>query len=61
MIVLEERGFTQVMKPNTQKMEVIAEWNLQLADGKRPALNYPCWAAPVIVGDKVLILSLIHI
>ena len=55
MIVLEERGFTQVMKPNTQKMEVIAEWNLQLADGKRPALNYPCWAAPVIVGDKVLI------
>ena len=55
LVVIEERGFAQVLKPNVKKMEVAAEWNLQLPDGKRPALTYPCWASPVIVGDRVLV------
>ena len=55
LLVLEERGFLQVMKANPDKMEVIGEWNLQDAADGRPELSYPCWAAPIVVGDKVLL------
>ncbi len=55
LLVLEERGTLQVMKPNSERMEIIAEWDLSQADGTRPAISYPCWAAPVVVGDKLLL------
>ena len=55
LLVLEERGSMQVIKPNPERLDVVAEWKLQLVDGKRPALEYPCWAAPIILGDRVLV------
>ncbi|NND97432.1 MAG: PQQ-like beta-propeller repeat protein [Pirellulaceae bacterium] len=55
LLVLEERGLMQVIKANVEEMEVVNEWELQTAEGNRPALNYPCWAAPIVVGDKVLV------
>lgn len=55
LIVLEERGLVQVIRPNSQKLEVIAEWPLNKHEQDRPALGYPCWAAPIVVGDKLLL------
>ena len=55
LLVFEERGFLQVIKANPEKMEVVNEWNLQNAADGRPELAYPCWAAPIVVGDKVLL------
>ncbi len=55
LLVLEERGLLQVVRPDPVKLEVIAEWDLGEADGERPALGSPCWAAPVVVGNRVLV------
>ncbi len=55
MLVLEERGALQVMKVNHHQMQVVAEWDLSSSDGKRPAISYPCWAAPIVAGDKLLL------
>ena len=55
LLVLQEKGPLQVMKANTEKMEVVAQWDLTKPSGARPAIAYPCWAAPVVVGDKLLL------
>ena len=55
LIVLEERGYAEVLKANPEKMEQVAEWELQLTKGDRKELNYPCWAAPIVIGDRVLV------
>lgn len=47
LLVLEERGTLQVIQPNPTELKVIAEWPLDL--------EYPCWAAPVVVGDKLIL------
>ena len=36
-------------------MEVVAEWNLDRREDPRPAIDYPCWAAPIVVGNKVIL------
>jgi len=55
LIVLEERGLLQILKVNPQELDLVATWDLGLAEGKRAAIEYPCWAAPVIVGNKLLV------
>lgn len=55
LLVMEERGLLEVMKVNPQKMEVVASHDLSVADGDRPALQFPCWSAPVVVGDRLLL------
>jgi outer membrane protein assembly factor BamB len=55
LLVLEERGFFEVMKPNREQMQVVAQWSLGRGEDGRPPIEYPCWAAPVIVGDKLLL------
>lgn len=55
LLVLEERGTLQVIKPNPNKLDVVAQWELSVSDGNRPALSDPLWAAPVVVGDKLLV------
>lgn len=55
LLVLEERGLLQVIDPNPRRLEVIAEWDLSRPDGERPAIRYPCWAAPIVVEDKLLV------
>jgi len=45
----------QILKVNPQKLDLVATWDLGLAEGKRAAIEYPCWAAPVIVGNKLLV------
>jgi outer membrane protein assembly factor BamB len=55
LIVLEERGLLQLIKANPQQLEVVAAWDLGLPAGNRPALKYPCWSAPIVVGTKLLL------
>ncbi|QDT07219.1 outer membrane biogenesis protein BamB [Rubripirellula lacrimiformis] len=55
LIVLEERGDAQVIGATPTGLEVIADWPLSQPDGDRPALRYPCWAAPIAVGDRVIL------
>ena len=55
LVVLEERGLLQILKINPAKLDLVAEWDLGLAEGARAAIEYPCWAAPVIVGNKLLV------
>lgn len=55
LLVMEERGQLQVMKANPSEMEVVAKYDLSVADGDRPGLQFPCWSAPVVVGDRLLL------
>lgn len=51
LIVLGEYGQLDLVKPNPEKLEVVAEVDLSdLADPQDggPLLQYPCWAAPVL-------------
>ncbi|QDT12163.1 PQQ-binding-like beta-propeller repeat protein [Stieleria marina] len=55
LLVLEERGLVQVVRPNRDKLDVVTEWDFHDAQDEWPRLNYPCWAAPVVVGNQLLI------
>jgi hypothetical protein len=52
---MEERGRFEVMKVNPKEMEVVARYDLSVPDGERPALKFPCWSAPIVVGDRMLL------
>ena len=43
LIVLGEAGLLGLFKPNPEKIEELARWQV-------PQLRYPCWAAPVLAG-----------
>lgn len=48
LIVLGEYGRLELIKPSPEKLNVVAEAELdQPVDGE-PLLQYPCWAAPVL-------------
>lgn len=55
LLVMEERGRLQVLKANPQRMEEIASWNLGRSNRIRPSLGYPCWSAPLVLGDRLLV------
>jgi outer membrane protein assembly factor BamB len=55
LLVMEERGRFEVMKVNPKEMEVVARYDLSVPDGERPALKFPCWSAPIVVGDRMLL------
>ncbi len=55
LLVLEERGILRVIDPNPSELRTVAEWDLGLPDGDRPAIGYPCWAAPIVVGNKLIL------
>ncbi len=55
LLVMEERGRLQVLKVNPTKMEEIAAWDLGQAEGDRPALRSPCWSAPVVIGNQLIV------
>lgn len=51
LIVLGETGTLELIRPNPEKIEVLARADLnQIRDptSKRPLLDAPCWAAPVL-------------
>ena len=55
LMLLEERGLLQILRVNSKELDVVAEWDLSEDDGPRPGIKYPCWAAPVIVGNRILV------
>lgn len=54
-VLLEERGELQFIRPNSEKLEVLGTMDLTTASGSRPSISYPCWAAPIIVGNKLIV------
>ena len=54
-MVLEERGLLQVVQVNARQLEIVAEWDLSEDSGERPGIHFPCWAAPVIIGNQILV------
>ncbi len=55
LVLLEERGTVQIIRPNPNQLDVIAEWDFSLPETMTPAISFPCWAAPIVVGDRLLI------
>ncbi len=55
LIVLEERGRAEVIRATPAKMDVVATWPLDKPEGNRPALEFPCWAAPIVVDDRMIV------
>jgi outer membrane protein assembly factor BamB len=49
LIVWDERGRMQIVDPNPEALKVIAEFDF------RDDLARPCWAAPILVGNQMLI------
>ncbi len=55
LLVLEERGGLQVIGADPTELDVISDWDLGQAEGQRPQLRGPCWAAPLVVGNQLLV------
>ncbi|TWU03618.1 outer membrane protein assembly factor BamB family protein [Neorhodopirellula pilleata] len=55
LLVLKETGPLHIVRCTPDEYDELAVWNLDQSDGDRPAITYPCWAAPVVVGEQVLI------
>jgi outer membrane protein assembly factor BamB len=55
LVLLEERGEMQFIRLNPEKLEVLATIDLTTASGTRPSISYPCWAAPIVVGNKIIV------
>ena len=55
LLVMEERGRLQILKANPKEMVELAVWDLGESEGDRPALSYPCWSAPVVVNNQVIL------
>ncbi len=47
IVCLSEEGTLRLLKPNPQKYEEVAKWEMTVADGS-PLLPYPAWAAPAL-------------
>lgn len=47
---LGEAGFLGIFKPNPEKLEEVARWQV-------PSLHYPCWAAPVLSEGRLFLRS----
>jgi len=50
LIALGEGGFLGIFKPNPEKLEEVARWQV-------PSLHYPCWAAPILSDGKLYLRS----
>jgi outer membrane protein assembly factor BamB len=55
LLVLEEQGSLQVIKANPKELDVVTTWQLDKSSGERPALEFPCWSAPVVVGNRLIV------
>ena len=51
----------QFLNVNPERMDVIAELDLRRAGDGRPALRFPCWSAPIVVGDRLILRGTEHV
>jgi outer membrane protein assembly factor BamB len=54
IVSLGEYGTIRLLKPNPQKFEEVAKWELTAADGL-PLLPHPAWAAPAIANGLLYV------
>ena len=59
MIVLDELGKLLLIKPNSEKFEVVTTYADENADPLK--VTKPCWAAPIVAGGKLLFRSKKHL
>ncbi|MDA8744680.1 PQQ-like beta-propeller repeat protein [Rubripirellula amarantea] len=55
LVLLEERGLLQLIDPNPDQLTEIAQWDLSKPAGNRPSIGYPCWAAPIVDNNRMLV------
>lgn len=55
LLVWQERGALVVVRADKTKFDQVAEYDMTVPAGVMPGLSYPCWAAPIVVEDKLLI------
>ena len=55
LVVLEERGQMQIVRPSPDRLEIVATWDLSRPSADRPAIEYPSWSAPIAVGDRLIV------
>ncbi|TWT65180.1 outer membrane protein assembly factor BamB family protein [Allorhodopirellula solitaria] len=55
LLVLEERGELHLVRCTPDGFDEFANWPLDTAGSDRPAIRFPCWAAPIIAGDCFLV------
>ncbi|KAA5546345.1 PQQ-binding-like beta-propeller repeat protein [Roseiconus nitratireducens] len=49
LVVWDEKGRMQIVRPTPERLDVVAEYDF------RDRLSYYCWAAPIVVGNRMLI------
>ena len=49
LVVLDEKGRMQIVQPTPERLDVVAEFDFS------DRLTSPCWSAPIIVGNQMLI------
>lgn len=55
LFVLKETGPLHVVRCTPEKFDELAVWPLDTTAEDRPAMRFPCWAAPIIVGNQMLV------
>lgn len=55
LLILKETGPLHIARCTPKKYDELGVWDLDESAKGRPAIGFPCWAAPVVVGDLVLI------
>jgi outer membrane protein assembly factor BamB len=54
LIVLGETGLLGLFKPNPEKIEELARWQV-------PSLRYPCWAGPILANKRLYLRNEDHL
>lgn len=55
LLILREYGELHVARAVGEQYDELAVWDLSEAADGRPALRFPCWSAPVVVGNQILV------
>jgi len=55
LLVLKETGELHLVLATPDDFDQLAVWDLSEPVGQRPAIRYPCWSAPIVVGDRILV------
>ncbi|SMP58155.1 PQQ-like domain-containing protein [Neorhodopirellula lusitana] len=55
LLVLKETGPLHIVRCTPQSFDELAVWKLDEAIGDHAGLGYPCWAAPIVSGRKMLV------
>ena len=55
LFIQKERGPLHIAKCSAQSYQELGVWKLDKPTADRPAIGFPCWSAPILVGDFILV------